>query len=146
MLQSTGFMANPMEDDGDSLWQGHWAIANIGLGGNAIKGPRWETTHFPCLLDQFTSMLDHGGGDQVCGLLLCEVGNWDHPLDEECRTRVSLLLNAAFVNSEARKYGKPNLVWPRGCEHGGETVVAWRGDMLFESMEPMPRARCRCHF
>ena len=57
------------------VWRGRAAIANVGLDGEAIMGPKWEK-HRGKLLRQFIGMLDYGN---VCGLCLGEVGSFDHP-------------------------------------------------------------------
>ena len=57
------------------MWAGRVAIANVGLDGEAIMGPKWEK-HREKLLRQFIGMLDYGN---VCGLCLGEVGSFDHP-------------------------------------------------------------------
>ena len=70
-------------------YEGRVAIANVGLAGCAITGNKWETQHRPFLLEQLTAMLDE---DNIWGLMLCEIGNWDDPLEPEARKRVSELL------------------------------------------------------
>ena len=87
-------------------WTGSVAIANIGLGGRAIMGMKWQR-HRNKLLKQFKDMLSYGN---VCGLCLGEVGNFDQPLTEEVRARVRDLVEEAFKESSASEHGMHHCV------------------------------------
>jgi hypothetical protein len=130
-------ISDATEHTSSSAWGGALAFANIGLPGDAFTGSKWAKTHRPGLLTEFIELLQYSS--DVVGLCLNEVGNLDDLLSEEAKKIFEGLIQEAFETAGSAERGPAKIFWPKG---GGETVTAWRADMVvipMSTLKNMPK-------
>ena len=111
-------------------WEGVLIFSNIGLAGEAIRGPNWE--RYKSWLQRFIwdlfsgSAPEHAPSRKVLGLLLGEVGNLSDRVVGQAKNKFNLAMQEAIVNvSNWRSPGQdhqPDIQW---TPKNGECVGAF---------------------
>lgn len=81
-----------------------------------------QQKHRPALLELFTQLMS--SDRPVLGLLLNEVGNMRHLLNETATRRLEEVIENAFESASVEEHGPPNIIWSQG-----ETMAIFKTEM-----------------
>ena len=110
-------------------WKGLLAFSNIGLAGKAVHGRGWPK-HRERLIRLVTELFKassvHGGGPELLGIFLNEVGNLSDLFDDTAKGKFEDMMREAFARATM---DVPQVLWSPG-----ETMAALRPDVPVECL------------
>ena len=110
-------------------WKGLLAFSNIGLAGKAVHGRGWPK-HRERLIRLVTELFKassvHGGGPELLGIFLNEVGNLSDLFDDTAKGKFEDMMREAFARATM---DVPQVLWSPG-----EMMAALRPDVPVECL------------